>query len=567
MSVSLDGDPSTKDVTVASLESNDPLPADSKRYRFPPNEVGIPLTNLQWWLTFLGSRRTIVATAIPKIGSDFNALEQASWIATAYILSFDALQVNLNSCRSTVNDVQILYIDIFPKPMYGKLSDIFGRKNPLLVAVTILGFDQLGICNCISLWAINRKFVNTVMLNYEHVSYSNHELSNRELSQITSAGNGVSAFSHELKTGFLSHLFTILAFFINLPIGGIGCILLVFFFKEHREPTSIRTQMKRIDYLGTTVLLAFATLMLVALNLGGVKYSWSSAPVLSCLFVAIFLIPVLAIIEWKFAKEPMIPLHLFKKRTVTCICLLNVFFGGAWLSVIIELPLFLQAARGDSATMSGVRIIVGQAAITVTSSIGGYLMGRFNSYKPIIILGTGLSSLGIGLLALFTDTSPFGEMYGFMIIAGAGAGMVYACSTVAAQSACEKQELAVVTVLVNFFMNLGSAIGIAVASAIVNNGLQICLADHLSSDLVTSILQSTTFIRSGALSLEQQNVTITCYVSSFRTAWAVMGGFAAIAFVASLFIKHHSLFRDRKDSSKSDESEIIVDETTVNAEK
>lgn len=158
-------------------------------------------------------------------------------------------------------------------------------------------------------------------------------------------------------------------------------------------------------------------------------------------------------------------------------------------------------------------------------------------------------------------------MYGFMIIAGAGAGMVYACSTVAAQSACEKQELAVVTVLVNFFMNLGTAVGIAVASAIVNNGLQSCLADHLSSDLVTSILQSTTFIRSGALSPEQQNITITCYVSSFRTAWAVMAGFAAVAFVASLFIKQHSLFRDRKNPSNSDESEVIVDVMAVNAEK
>ncbi|KAG2182178.1 hypothetical protein INT43_007105, partial [Umbelopsis isabellina] len=224
----------------------------------------------------------------------------------------------------------------------------------------------------------------------------------------------------------------------------------------------------------------------------------------------------------------------------------------------------IQAARGDSATMSGVRIIVGQAAITVTSSIGGYLMGRFNTYKPIITIGTSLAALGIGLLALFTSTSPFGEMYGFLIVAGSGAGMVYACSTVAAQSACEKHELAVVTVLVNFFMNLGSAVGIAVASAIVNNGLQSCLGDHLSADLVTSILQSTTFIRSGVLSPEQQDITITCYVSSFKTAWTVMAGFAAIAVVASLFIKQHSLFRDRKDPSKSDQSEVIVDETAVN---
>ncbi|KAM3586092.1 hypothetical protein VKS41_002622 [Umbelopsis sp. WA50703] len=217
--------------------------------------------------------------------------------------------------------------------------------------------------------------------------------------------------------------------------------------------------------------------------------------------------------------------------------------------------------------MSGVRIIVGQAAITVTSSIGGYMMGRLNSYKPIINTGAALTSLGIGLLALFTDTAPFGEMYGFFLIAGAGAGMVYACGTVAAQSACEKHELAVVTVLVNFFMNLGSAVGIAVASAVVNNGLEDCLGNQLSPDLFSSVLQSTTFIRSGALSPEQENITIKCYVSSFKTAWTIMACFAAVGFIASLFIEQHSLFRDSKRSPKSEESEVSVDETAVDVEK
>ncbi|CAO3663038.1 unnamed protein product [Umbelopsis ramanniana] len=105
-------------------ESPDQTVADDEsKYMFPPSEVGIPLTKLQWSLTFVGLSlslflaavdTTIVSTAIPKIGSDFHALEKGSWIVTAYILSFDSLQ-----------------------PMYGKLSDIFGRKNVLLPAIFI----------------------------------------------------------------------------------------------------------------------------------------------------------------------------------------------------------------------------------------------------------------------------------------------------------------------------------------------------------------------------------------------------------------------------------------------
>jgi hypothetical protein len=130
-----------------------------------------------------------------------------------------------------------------------------------------------------------------------------------------------------------------------------------------------------------------------------------------------------------------------------------------------------------------------------------------------------------------------------------------------------KPRIAVVTVLVNFFMNLGSAVGIAVASAVVNNGLEDCLGNQLSPDLFSSVLQSTTFIRSGALSPEQENITIKCYVSSFKTAWTIMACFAAVGFIASLFIEQHSLFRDSKRSPKSEESEVSVDETAVDVEK
>jgi hypothetical protein len=97
-----------------------------------------------------------------------------------------------------------------------------------------------------------------------------------------------------------------------------------------------------LSYLGTVSILAFATFLLVALNLGGVQYAWSSAPVLVCLILGIFFLGVLLVVEWKFAKEPMMPVYLFKKRTVTCVCIANLFFGAGIAILIIEMPLFLQ---------------------------------------------------------------------------------------------------------------------------------------------------------------------------------------------------------------------------------
>lgn len=150
-------------------------------------------------------------------------------------------------------------------------------------------------------------------------------------------------------------------------MGGVGCVLLILFLKEPRKSAPIRQQLKRIDYLGelelsvmshsvlillltfhfpgTMSLLTFATLVLVALNLGGIQYPWNSVPVLVCLIIGIFFLFVTVVIELRFAKEPMIPMHLFKKRTVLSVCVTGLFFGAAFAALIIELPLFLQVQR------------------------------------------------------------------------------------------------------------------------------------------------------------------------------------------------------------------------------
>ncbi|KAH8550608.1 major facilitator superfamily domain-containing protein, partial [Umbelopsis sp. PMI_123] len=493
-------------------------------------------------LVIIVMNRTIVSTAIPKIGSDFHALEKGSWIVTAYILSFDALQ-----------------------PMYGKLSDIFGRKYVLMPAVFIflLGSVLCGVSTNMVMIIVMRAIQGVGgagIFSCVFITVADM-IPLRSRGQYSALISTVFAVASVLGPliAFTDHVSWKWAFFINLPVGGLGTILLIFFMKEKRKHAPIRSLLKRVDYLGTAAILAFSTLILVALNLGGVQYAWNSAPVVVCLILGIFFLGVLILVEWKYAKEPIMPVHLFKNRTVVCVCSMNLFFNCGIAPVIIELPLFLQAARGDSATMSGVRIIVGQAAICTVSGFTGYLMGRLNSYKYFLIVGNGLTTLGIALFSLFTDTSPFGYLYGFIIIAGTGSGMIYACSTVAAQSACDPKDLAVVTGLVNFFMNLGVAVGIAVASAVINNGLENCLIQTFEPDTVTSIMQSSTFIRSGALSPEQIDITAKCYNSSFRSMWFAATAFAGIGFISTLFIKQHSLLGQQPKEIDVNEEKMVQD--------
>lgn len=129
--------------------------------------------------------------------------------------------------------------------------------------------------------------------------------------------------------------------------------------------------------------------------------------------------------------------------------------------------------------------------------------------------------------------------------------------------------IAVVTVLVTFVMNLGSAIGISMAAAILNNGLQSCLLQTMTPDLVVPILQSSTFIRSGALTPEQVDITVKCYVSSFRIMWIAMAGMCCVAFISALFLKQHSLMSDQQQAGQDQkEGEVLAQETdSVDIEK
>lgn len=176
--------------------------------------------------------------------------------------------------------------------------------------------------------------------------------------------------------------------------------------------------------------------------------------------------------------------------------------------------------------------------------------------------GVAFVATGVGLLALLTDTTPDGMLYGFLIIFGAGSGMVFACANVAIQSACDASDLASVTALGMFIQNLGSAIGIAVCSTVVNNSLSSCLHSILPLDLASEVTESTTFIRSGVLTPTQQSDTIHCYVSSFKTAWCVVSALAAVGFLATIFIKQYSLIQP-SGTRKEELKETVLEEPSL----
>ncbi|RUS20177.1 major facilitator superfamily domain-containing protein [Endogone sp. FLAS-F59071] len=341
------------------------------------------------------------------------------------------------------------------------------------------------------------------------------------------------------------------AFFINLPLGFIAVIIIIVYLKTPTPAGSLVQKLKRVDFPGTILIMSFATLFLLALNFGGITFPWTSAPVIVCLVIAVSLVVVLALVELKHAIEPVIPSHLFKIRTIAATYVVQWFFGMVFNAVVIEMPLFLQTVRGDSATVSGLRLIILQAAIFFSGTLSGYLISRFNHCRSFLTTGMVFLTVGVGLMSLLSEQTSNWLTYGSMFVFGIGAGCMFTCAIIAEQSACDPKDLAIATSLGSFFQILGGAVGVGeyfqvemmcflqptpVCSTTLNNSLISRLSNVLPSDLVLPTIRSTAFLREN-LTLTQQHDAIACYVRSFAVLWYVLIPCAGLAFVASLFLQ------------------------------
>ncbi|CAO3652074.1 unnamed protein product [Cunninghamella blakesleeana] len=433
---------------------------------------------------------TIVSTILPVVGSEFNQMDIVSWVATAYVLTFDAFQ-----------------------PLFAKLSDIFGRKWTMIASIFIFLFGSL-LCG-----------VSTSMIML---------ITARAISGVGAAGatSGVYVVISDIvpleKRGSY-HGCGVLTdnttwrwcFYINLPIGGIATLLLFFFLDLPTQKSSLIDKLKRIDYLGTLVILIAALLFLLALNFG----------------------------KSKFAKEPIIPLRLFKNRSLASVFISNWWSGIGFLSIVYYLPIYFQVVKGESALFSGIRMLPLQAAMCTGSSLSGYLISKFQFYRLFIWLGTSVFTLGIGFLSLLDVNTEFYVVHIISLIGGLGLGMLFPSTTIALQASVEPKDIAVAIGLGNFSRLLGATVGIAISSSVLNSELNKSLPMVLPTEYVDMIIKQGLFIHHG-LPDQYKSMAIQTYCHSFRVIWYAITPIMSLSIISSLFVKHHSLLKSNPSNNK-----------------
>ncbi|KAL4249176.1 MFS transporter superfamily protein [Abortiporus biennis] len=494
---------------------------------------------------------TVVATALPTISNHFHAGSISSWVPSAYLLTSTAFQ-----------------------PLYGRFSDIFGRKATLCFAMALfmLGSLLAGFSPSIISLIIFRGIagaggggiVSMVQIVMSDV------VSLRDRGKYQGIIGVVVAFGFALGPfigGVLSEKVTWRwCFWITLPISaaGIAVVLLVLPLKSVEG--NFRKKLLVVDYIGVLLTLAGCTLVVLPLIWGGVTFPWDSAVVLAPLCSGVLVVALFCFWEWKGARLPIIPMYIFKHVTVTGVYITMFINGVIFYSSLFYLPQFFQVALGYSPIRSGVFLFPVLVSQTLASFIAGQIVSRTGHYRTTIHLGFSVWAIGCGCLSTVTTTTPKGLLVFFMLLTGTGAGQTLQTTTVAAQASVSRQDMSVVTAVRNFVRLLGGTFALAIGATITNNALRHSMTTlSLSPTAIKAVIDDPTILgarfsesssnstlSSLGITLNDATHILDGYNKGFRVVFILNACLSAVATIASItMIRHKELTRGDDEEKKA----------------
>lgn len=309
----------------------------------------------------------------------------------------------------------------------------------------------------------------------------------------------------------------------------------------------LKDKVKAIDYFGIVFSSSATMLLLIPISGGGTYFEWNGPLVISMLTLGSLSMVLFILVEWKWARMPMLPLHLFKIPAVCAIIVQNFLFGIVYYSHLYYLPIYYQNARQWSPLLSAMFTIPFVASQSVFSILSGQYVSRLKRYGEVIWVGYALWTFGAGLILLFNRSTPKWHIVVFLIIEGAGVGNVFQPTLVAAQAHTLKRERAVVIGVRNFLRALGGAVGLALSSAVFSNmlrnrlnSLSVPLPSGFESKILASILHVPDLT---TLSDVEKEEVLDSYMAASRAVFALWAPIIGICLILCLLIKDRGLKR------------------------
>ncbi|KAG0003606.1 hypothetical protein BGZ80_011082 [Entomortierella chlamydospora] len=530
--VVVDIEPSSASVKSAQHGNIDPGPSqvvDQGAATLPFKELIVVFIGLMLGIFLSSLDQTIVSVCTTKIADEFHSLTEIPWVGTAYLLTSTSFQ-----------------------PLYGRFSDIFGRKSTFLFAISVflVGSALCGAAQSMT-WIIVARGIagmgaGGIMSMVMIIVTDLVSLRDRGKYQgMIGATFGFSSVIGPLLGGvFTDKASWRWAFFINLPIGAVTIVAVVKLLHLPHTKGSFKEKIKRIDFLGSLSLVCGLVLVLLPLNWGGSTYPWNSPRIIALFCAGVVVLSIFCLIELKQAAEPIIPFRLFRSRTNVAVFLTCFFIGMGFFGIMFFMPLFFQIVRQETATRSGLEMLPLIVGLLVASISSGFMVSKWGRYRPFIWVGLALSTTGTGLLTLLSEDSSRGMEIGFLFLNGFGLGFSMQTTMLAIQSSVVPKDIAVATANSTFFRTVGSVFGVAITGTVFNNAIKNNLAPLIAiNPAIAEVIADSYLAPTFGPELEAQ--ILHAYMLALRTAFRVCIPFMGLAWFCSLFIQHHKLRRAR----------------------
>ncbi|GEL96057.1 MDR family MFS transporter [Cellulomonas composti] len=397
--------------------------------------------------------QTIVATSMRTIGDDLHGLSLQAWVTTAYLLT------------ATIST-----------PLYGKLSDLYGRKPLYLVAISLFVFGSLlsGTADSMYQLAVYRGIqgLGAGGLMALAITILGDLVAPRERARYQAyflAVFGTSSVLGPVIGGFFAGAESILGidgwrwvFLINVPLGLLGIVVIARVL--HLPP--LRRVEHRIDWQGALALVVALVPLLVVAEQGR-GWGWTAQHSVLCYLVGAFGIVAFLLAERAAGKDAILPLHLFRNRTFSVGAGANTVIGLGMFGGLAVLPLYLQIVKGQTPTQAGLTLIPFTVGIMSGSIIAGQTTSRTGRYKMFPVAGTVLMAIGALLFSNLDVDTPLGQIFAISIVFGLGLGFTMQPLVLAVQNAVPVQDMGVATSSSLFFRQMGGTLGTAIFLSIL----------------------------------------------------------------------------------------------------
>ncbi|MAG37177.1 MAG: MFS transporter [Dehalococcoidia bacterium] len=526
-------------------ETQAATPGEAEEFTpLPRRQVILTMAGVMLGMFLASLDQTVVGTAMPRIVADLGGLDRFTWIATAYLVA------------STT-----------AVPIVGRLTDIYGRKYFYIAGIVVFlvgsvlaglsqTMNQLIACRALQGLGGGVIFANA----FVSIADLFPPAERGKYQGLVAAVFGISSVIGPTLGGFLTDTLSWhWIFYINLPLGIPIIALFIIYFPNMRVGTGKR----QIDYLGMMLLIATVVPLLIGLSWGTTEYGWTSVQLLGFLAFSLVAGTLFIVVERRVA-EPIMPLSIYRNRTVS-LALLAIFLTGfGMFGGIIFIPLFFQGVLGESATNSGAFLTPMMLGMVFGAAISGQTLSRMGGHYRIQgLIGTAIMGTGIALTSRMTADTSSAQAVVNIVVMGLGLGITFPGFTIAVQNAVPHRVVGAATSATQFYRSIGGTLGLAVLGSVMTNRFGDALINALPQQVAGTVppellvqLQESpqalvdpnataalagAFSRlgpNGAALLEQVLAGVrSALAAAISDVFLVSAGVVVLAFAATLFLR------------------------------